>query len=127
MPIHFLEVSDNQTKTRLLCETIQNQYQLGHSVLVTVANDEAARYVDELLWRFPKESFLPHQIIQKAAPQKIAITTKLENLNKATVLFNLCPAASPICGQFEDVYEFFDKTHPDKERQSEEKREAYKK
>ncbi len=127
MKIHFLEVLDNQTKMRKLCETIQHHYQLGHAILVTVASDEVGRYVDELLWRHPKESFLPHQIASSKVSCKIAITERQENLNKASVLFNLCPQASPICQQFQTVYEFLDKTHPDRTRQSLERQEAYRK
>lgn len=125
MAIYFIEVKDNQTKTRKLCETLQHHYIQGHSILVLAPSDEAARYVDELLWRYPKESFLPHQIIQKPASNKVAITKVQENLNKAQILFNLCPQASPHCEQFETVYEFQDGTTPEKLQQSKERKAFY--
>ena len=125
--LHFLEVLDPNAKMRKLCETIHHHYLQHHKVLITVATEEAARYVDDLLWRYPKENFLPHQIVQSKTSSRIAITQKLENLNQAEILFNLCPLATPIWQQFQTIYELLDKTHPEKLRQSEERREAYRK
>lgn len=125
MSIHFIEVKDNQTKMRRLCEVIQHHYQMGDAVLITVANDEVGRYVDELLWRNPKESFLPHMLAQKKVAARVVITQMQENLNQAKVLFNLCKDASPIWRQFQTVYELFDETSPEKKAQSEARKAAY--
>lgn len=125
--IHFLEVVDNQAKMRRLCEGVHHHYLQNHKVLITVATPEVATYVDELLWRHPKESFLPHQIASGKVTSTIAITTKQENVNQAEVLFNLCPNASPIWQSFHTIYELMDKTHPEKLRQSEERKETYRK
>ncbi len=123
--ITFLPVKDNQTKIRTICQTIQHHYDAGESILITTANQEAAKFVDELLWRFPQESFLPHVYTLKPTKSKIAVTTKQENLNQSTVLFNLCPHACPIYNQFQHVYELFDETHPEKRRLSEERKTTY--
>lgn len=123
--IIFLKAPDNASKMAHICMTIQSHFDQGHRVLITVPSMEAAHYVDQLLWRYPEESFLPHVISQKPLKESVLITTEQENLNQATVLFNLCPAASPICAQFTTVYELFDETHLEKLRLSEIRHKAY--
>lgn len=123
--IVFLRVADNGAKTARICNIVQQHFEHGDRVLIAVANDEVAGYVDQLLWRLPEESFLPHQIIRGHSDEKIAITTSKENYNKAKVLLNLCPDATPISNQFEIVYELLDETHPDKLRLSHQRQKDY--
>lgn len=123
--IIFLRVADNSAKTARLCTIVQQHFEHGDRMLITVANDEVAGYVDQLLWRLPEESFLPHQIVRGPSEEKIVITTGKENYNKAKVLLNLCPDASPISSQFQIVYELLDETHPDKLRLSQQRQRDY--
>lgn len=123
--IVFLRVTDNGSKTARICAIVQQHFEHGDRVLITVTNDEVAGYVDQLLWKLPEESFLPHQIVRGPSEERIAITTGKENYNKAKVLLNLCPEASPISSQFEMVYELLDETHPDKLRMSQQRQKDY--
>lgn len=112
--IIFVKVVDNQSKMGRLCQLIQTHFHDGKSVLIAVQHNEAARYLDQLLWKCPSEGFLPHVISDKPVKDSIVITMKHENLNNADILFNLLPGVNPIFTQFKMVYELLDETHPEK-------------
>jgi DNA polymerase-3 subunit chi len=114
----FIKVTTPLVKQRKLCDVIQHHFENGENILITVPNAEAARYVDELLWRLPEESILPHHIAEVPLEEPIVITTRSENLNEATVVFNLRSDASSLCGQIATIYELMDETHPDRQSSS---------
>lgn len=116
--IIFLRVVDNTSKMTRICTVVQQHFNQKQSMLILAPSQEAAEYMDKLLWRMPEHSFLPHTHSNHPSDALILITTAANNLNKASVLFNLCPGVSPISAQFETVYELLDETHPDKLRQS---------
>jgi DNA polymerase III subunit chi len=121
----FISVKDNNSKLNVICQTVQNLFIQKKAVLILVPNEEAASYVDQLLWRLPEESFLPHRIAFNPTNEPVVITTKAENMNQAHVLFNLCPNASPIYRDFETIYELDDRTHPTKEQLSQQRKAFY--
>jgi DNA polymerase IIIc chi subunit len=123
--IIFIKVNDNTKKLFKICQIVRQHFDSEERILFTTPTQEAAQYLDQLLWRLPEEGFLPHNIIVKDSEERIGISTILENLNKADVLFNLCPTASPIFSQFKTVYELYDETHPSKAEQSRIKQAAY--
>lgn len=123
--IIFLKVTDNASKMTCLCETAQTHFQQGHKVLFSVPSAEAARFLDQLLWKSPQESFLPHSVANSPSKDFIAITSSQENVNNATVLFNLHPNVNPIYTQFKTVYELFDETLQDKLLLSQQRQAAY--
>ncbi len=112
--IIFIKVKDNKTKLWQLCDRIRTHFLKGEFILVTVPNQEAANYLDDLLWRYPEDSFLPHRVLNRQAKERIAITLGIENVNNATILFNLLPTAFIPFNQFTTLYEFYDETHPTK-------------
>lgn len=127
MKVTFFKVKDNQAKAQVICQQVQAVLKKEKKLLIVVPNEEAARYVDLLLWRLPEESFIPHAIVTKPTSEWIAITTQdKQNLNNAHFLLNLCPTISPMCNQFEEIYELDDVTNSDKAQLSQKKREEYK-
>ena len=45
------------------CRLVETVWQRGHRVFVLAASDAAARRLDDLLWTFRDESFVPHRRI----------------------------------------------------------------
>lgn len=123
--IIFLKVADNQSKMALICDTVHKHFLAGEVVLLTVPNGDAANYLDQLLWKFPAESFLPHSVSEKASNDPVVITTGKSNPNNAVVLFNLLPDVNPGYNTFKVVYELFDETHPEKLRLSQQRQQIY--
>lgn len=123
--IVFIKVADNKTKLWRLCECVRQHFLRGDRLLVAVSGQEAAKYIDELLWRLPEDSFLPHSIIESPSRERIAITLSQENLNQATVLFNLQTTPYAKFQQFTTLYEFYDETQPSKTELSQQRLQAY--
>lgn len=120
--VHFLQIADNAQKMLTLCTLAQKHFYAKEKMLICVPTDEAAAYIDLLLWRMPEESFIPHEI---ANPAKITIAKSTENINEATILINLGPQIPINLDAFACIYELYDKTHPSKVEQAEQKLAAY--
>ncbi|ADI38401.1 DNA polymerase III, chi subunit [Waddlia chondrophila WSU 86-1044] len=125
MNIRFLKTTDNVTKLRRISASVEHYFLKKKRVLITVPSETAATYLDDFLWKQPKEGFLPHSVSTQACSDEIVITTKQENLNQAEILINLCSEFSPIAGQFKTVFELWDETNALRREQSEKKFKAY--
>ncbi len=111
----FYHVRDNSAKIRLICTKAHEAFKQEKRLLIAVPNQQAAQYIDMLLWRVPPESFIPHVISDHPVTAWIAITIQEQsNINQATRLLNLCPSPPAFYQQVEEVYDFFDETHPQK-------------
>jgi DNA polymerase-3 subunit chi len=122
----FLLVSNNVSKQLRICEVVQKQFHKKQAILIYVPSDEAARYVDQLLWRQPEESFIPHLITNKPTKERIAITTSKQNMNAANILINLCPHPIEFAvSSVTMIYDLLDLSHPAKEQASRSRQTAY--
>ena len=62
--VDFYLLSDNQPNTRWLvaCRLLEKAYLKGHRVFVYCDKQHDAELLDELLWTFKDESFIPHHL-----------------------------------------------------------------
>ncbi|MBJ7450086.1 MAG: DNA polymerase III subunit chi [Parachlamydiales bacterium] len=123
--IHFRRVLKNIDKLSAVCQIAQEQFLRKERLLITVPDETTEKYIDELLWRLPTDSFLPHFVRTSECEESIVITRWPKNLNHAGVLLNLCPNPTPIALQFLHIYELFDETHPSKKAISQKKWDIY--
>jgi len=123
--INILKVKSNHEKLQKLCQTVQYHFEKKEQLLIAVPNEEVARYIDQLLWKLPQDSFLPHKIASKECDINVIITTSMSNLNQAKVLINLLPGIHPLTSQFQIIYELYDETDPAKEMLSKERLEVH--
>jgi DNA polymerase-3 subunit chi len=113
--IIFLKVVTNQEKLLHLTKTIQRHFDMGEKISILCPSLKVAEYIDELLWRMPEDSFIPHKTLSAPSSEHVAITCQGENFNNAQILINLCKdiPAQPL--QFQVVYDLFDQTDAAKE------------
>jgi DNA polymerase-3 subunit chi len=123
--VYFLRVKDVSEKLNTICGVIHKHYNIKEPVLIVVPSQEAAAYIDQLLWRQPNDSFLPHCISNLQTEEKIVITTSKENLNRSKIVFNLCGEAYSNLSGFSIVYDLIDLTHPSKEQLSQTRLKTY--
>jgi len=123
--VYFLSVTDNTTKLNSICNVIQDHFYKKETILISVASDEAAVYIDTLLWKMPEESFIPHLIAKNTVNERVVITTSQTNLNQAGVLVNLCSTMPTNINDFNVIYELMDRTHPEKEILANKRKAAY--
>ncbi len=65
MEITFYALTDTDPGKRLTtaCRIIEKAFQQKHSIYVHAANKAEAEQLDELLWNFRPDSFVPHHLV----------------------------------------------------------------
>lgn len=122
----FFQVRDAATKLKRIAETAQQHFEKKEPFLIFTEDLRSQQFVDELLWKFPESSFLPHSAGDELTSEYIVITKAKRNINQARVVFNLCPTPLLIEGPFRMIYEFEDLTSAHKKNLSSVRFDAYK-
>lgn len=80
---------ESQPLERVLPVLVEKSLERGWKVVVETASDERAEIIDNLLWTFRDDSFLPHARAggDADALQPVLITTRPHNPNNAQVRF----------------------------------------
>ena len=80
----FFQVNDNQTKLQKIVESAHTYFAKKEPFLIVV-EEAGLKFVDELLWKFPETSFLPHNIQETDSSDLIVITKSRTNLNLSLI------------------------------------------
>lgn len=124
--IVFFQVRENTVKLKRIVETAQTHFEKKEPFLILVEDARSQQFVDELLWKLPETSFLPHIASDDPVKDLIAIAKVKKNVNGARIAFNLCSTPLLIEGPFRMIYEFEDLTTPNKKNLSSLRFDAYK-
>ncbi len=122
----FFQVRSAAAKVQTICQTTQSHFEKKEPFLILVEDVKAQEFVNELLWKSPDTSFLPHTASDEATKDFIVITRTKNNVNNALTAFNLCSTPLVIQGDFRTIYEFEDLTNPTKNKLSQVRFDAYK-
>lgn len=122
----FYQVRDAASKLKVIYETAQAHFDKKDHFLLVVEDEKAQEFVNELLWKTPNTSFLPHAAMDSESQEFIVITKSKKNVNNARVAFNLCSTPLLIDTPFRIIYEFEDLTNPNKNNLSSLRFNAYK-
>ena len=120
----FFQVHTAQDKIARIIEAARFHFLKKEHLLFFVEDDRALRYIDDLLWSTPRESFLPHKILSTPEKELIGITKEKLNLNESKIAFNLC--LTPLLLDIPHVYDFEDTSSPNKQMLSQIRFSAYK-
>ena len=123
----FFQVNDNATKLKKIVEMAHHHFGKKEPFLIFVEEEKSEKFVDELLWKHPPTSFLPHVASDNNTNDFIAITKSKNNVNSAGVAFNLCSTSLFLNHPFKIIYEFEDLTSPVKKNLSSQRFDSYKK
>lgn len=124
--INFIKVLNTQAKLQILNDIVVKNFLNKKKCIIFTDNQAAAVYVDNLLWKFSKDSFIPHLITDEPSQEFVIITTKKDNLNQAEVAINL--TALPldnVSSNIREIFELHDSTTQEKEIASNQKLESY--
>lgn len=86
---HILPDASVEARWLYSCRLIEKVANLGHSILIAVDTEEEAQALDDLLWSFKPESFIPHQIIGGENESSVEITFSEQSGDHNQVLINL--------------------------------------
>ncbi len=105
MMVHLIPVNSAKEKVFILTQLAAQHFQEKEPLLIIVPDEKALTYVDELLWKEPADSFVPHFSSHIPCSSLITITTIKENLNAAKHALNL--THDPLfCDGLTTLYEF---------------------
>lgn len=68
--VYFVETSSGEQRL-VLCDLTQYFYEHGKRVQVLADSSLAARNLDQLLWTFSQESFIPHRVLTVEPRDKV--------------------------------------------------------
>ena len=114
--VDFYVLSDQKENGRALlaCRLIDKAYQLGHTIYLLVASEAQAMALDDLLWTFQQDSFIPHEryplVGEDDSP--VLIGTALPLDRTAQVLINFTDRLPDSLERFERIVELVDQ-HPE--------------
>ncbi len=124
---YVLNSSDASERARFACRLADKVYRLGHSVYIHTASARQTRQLDDLLWTFHQNSFVPHCVFHEAGdnPPPVMLAHDAEPNTGLQVLINLAPEVPLFFSRFERVAELVDQD-PDTRRQGRSRYSFYK-
>lgn len=114
--IDFYVLPDQRDNGRALlaCRLADKAYSLGHAVYVLAGSEAQAAALDDLLWTFRQDSFVPHERYPLAGEESspVLVGTVLPAEATAQVLINFADRLPEGFERYERVVELVDQ-HPD--------------
>jgi DNA polymerase-3 subunit chi len=80
---YILQESASEARWHFTCRLVDKALRAGHKILINVDSLTTAQHLDDLLWTFKPETFIPHEIFSPeqqntdAGSAPVAITTGL--------------------------------------------------
>lgn len=103
---YILPDSFPQARENFACRLLQQTSRLGHRIYIHCDNPEQAKALDEYLWQFQAQSFLPHKLLDaQGAACSIEIGAGNEPGNHDDLLINLSQTIPPFYSRFQRVVE----------------------
>lgn len=118
--VDFYLLSNDSQDARWLfaCRLIEKAYLRGHRVFVYCNHPQDAEHLDELLWTFKEESFIPHNLEGEglSPPPPVHIGYHKEPLGFDDILINLADNPPTFHGRFKRIIELVLNDNTAKER-----------
>jgi DNA polymerase IIIc chi subunit len=120
----FFQIKNSIEKLIKITKTASVHFEDKKKLFFLTSDEKSSKYVDDLLWKEPMFSLLPHVISDIPTNDFLVITQKKENLNETKAVFNLTstPFFEFPCSV---IYEFDDVTDKKKHTISKSKFTAY--
>jgi DNA polymerase-3 subunit chi len=108
---HLLRRSLEDVLPQMLEMTLER----GWRAVVMAGSPERVEVLNQHLWTYRKESFLPHGTVSEgdADLQPVWLTDRDENPNRANVLFLTDGARTGLADRYERICDLFDGNDPD--------------
>jgi DNA polymerase-3 subunit chi len=105
--VEFYVRPDSQPvgRLKLACQLAAKAWRAGLPVFVRGANAAQCAELDELLWRFKGETFIPHNLHDEQPDAPVVIGIDQPPATAQAVLINLHPQITANCEQFSRIIE----------------------
>ncbi|MBX9914023.1 MAG: DNA polymerase III subunit chi [Pseudomonadaceae bacterium] len=107
MKVEFYVRPDSQPvgRLKLACQLAAKAWRAGLPVFVRGADAAQCVELDELLWRFKGETFIPHNLHDEQPDAPVVIGIDQPPATAQAVLINLHPQIAANCEQFSRIIE----------------------
>ncbi|MBE2295721.1 MAG: DNA polymerase III subunit chi [Phycisphaerales bacterium] len=126
--IDFYVLPDQKENGRaaLACRLVEKAYGLGHTVYLFTTSEPRAVALDDLLWTFRQDSFVPHERFPLTGEEgsPVLVGTAAPAMVEAQVLINLSDTLPEGFERYQRVVELVDQ-HPEVLAQSRERFRQY--
>jgi DNA polymerase-3 subunit chi len=114
---YLLSHNDSEARITFLCRIIEKAYLLGHKINVFCPSKQEAEAIDEALWTFKPQSFIPHHIQGEGPtpPPPVQISFEGRPTGHYDILMNLTPEIPAFYSQFNRIIEVILNDDPLKE------------
>jgi DNA polymerase-3 subunit chi len=104
---YLLEETREVDRDRFACRLIEKVYKQNRRIFIYVSNEQAANALDELLWTYRDDSFLPHHIQGEGPnpPPPIQIGFNTPPAGERDILLNLSNSVPEFFTRFSRVLE----------------------
>lgn len=109
---YILQEAGHDARLAFCCRLVETIQGRGHSIYIHAADEAMAQELDELLWSFRPESFIPHMIVgtdveEEDVPVLIGYQPDLDEAYSGAyqVLLNLHPEVPAFYAQFSRIAE----------------------
>lgn len=104
--IDFYQIDGDEAPLLFTCRLAEKAYRQGHQIYIHTKSQEQSVELDELLWSFRSERFIPHALQQANADSSpIRIGNDHEPEEHQDVLINLSQAVPDFFSRFDRVAE----------------------
>jgi DNA polymerase-3 subunit chi len=105
--IEFYVLPDSEPtgRAKAACQLASKGWQHGMSVFIRCQDAQQCKVLDELLWHFRAERFIPHELHEDDPTAPVVIGTEEPPALAKGLLINLSPTLSPHTDQFSRVIE----------------------
>jgi DNA polymerase-3 subunit chi len=99
-----------ENRLRFACRLTDKAYRLGNRVFIHTESAQQTRLLDDLLWSFQQNSFVPHSVYQDTGdtPAPVLLAHDAEPDASSQVLINLAAEVPLFFSRFERVAELVD-------------------
>ncbi len=107
---YILESQAQGDRYQLACRIVDKAWKQGRRVYLHTNSEAESRRIDQLLWTYQEESFLPHGLLKDSAPDTnpVLIGHDEEAGSEHDVLINLATHVPSFFSRFERVAELVD-------------------
>lgn len=109
---HILNEAGDQARVRYACGLIQQAHEQNQRTYVYAADEAQAKMMDDLLWTFRDQAFIPHELRADTSPSHPRISAVIglidKSLNEFETLINLSNVTPTAASSFSRVFEVVD-------------------
>lgn len=108
---YILHTLARQEKERFACQLTDKAWRQGYRIYLQTDSLNEAKQLDDLLWTFKQDSFIPHDIYPEMAHAPVLIGYQLEYPQEMDLLINLTEKKLPDYQQFKRIAEIVEETN----------------